>query len=140
MVLSIWSVPEMNVGEDLRATAEATALSVRLRPDKVAPAESVLLDPRVPKKRNEVTISPDRRVVVMAVDEELATSFDLSLHDCDKKADGLINSRVAAAVDEQPHCQQIRLFRIDPLQLALDVAPNQHGPQEERDVPNSIAG
>ena len=76
----------------------------------------------------------------MPVNEQLASSLDLSLHDCDQDPDGFLNSLVVTmAVDEQPHCQQIGLFGVDPLQLTLNVAPNQHGPQEELDVPSSIA-
>ena len=44
------------------------------------------------------------------------------------------------AVDEQPYRLQIGLFGINSLQLALNVAPNQHGPQKELDVPCAIAG
>ena len=69
MVLSIWSVPEMDVGEDLRATAEAATLGIRLRTNQVAPPKPVLLDARVPEKRYEVTARPDRRIVVVAKDE-----------------------------------------------------------------------
>ena len=66
----------------------------------------------------------------MPVNEQLASSLDLSLHDRDENSNGLLDALViAVAVDEQPHCQQIGLFRVDPFQLALNVAPNQHGPQ-----------
>ena len=44
------------------------------------------------------------------------------------------------AVGEQPHCEQIGLFRVDPLHLALDVTPNQHGPHEELNLSMPIAG
>ena len=50
----------------------------------------------------------------MPVNEQLASSLDLSLHECDQDADGLFSSfEVPVAIDEQPHCEQIGFLRVD---------------------------
>ena len=75
---------------------------------------------------------------VMPVDEQLTPTGQLSLHDHGQHPQGFGDLIGAHAVDEEVHKQQMRLLRVDPLDLPLRMAPGQRTALKELDVPGAV--
>ena len=81
-----------------------------------------------------------RRSVVLPIEEQLTSTPQLLLRDCSQETNGFGDMLgIAVAVDEQAHDQQVGLFGVNPLDLALRVAPGQRAPLKELDGPGAIA-
>ena len=103
LIMSRWSVPQGDVGEDLHDATETRTLGVRLRSDQVAPPKPGLRQPSVLEDGLE------RRVLscvrdVMTVKKKLASTLQLSLHDRGQEPNGFRALDVAGSViDEHAH-------------------------------------
>ena len=107
LILSGWSVPQGNVGEDLRDAANPRTVDVRLTSDQIAPPKPGLRQPSVLKYRREIRVGPCGRDV-MPIEKQLASTLQLSLHDRNQEPNGLRALDVASAmIDEHAHGQEV---------------------------------
>ena len=140
LILSRWSVPQGDVGEDLRDAAETWTLGVRLRSDQVAPPKPGLRQPSVLEYWLERRVLPCVRDV-MTVKKKLASTLQLSLHDRNQEPNGLRALDVAVTViDEQAHGKEVWFLRVDAFDLSTHVAPHHHVPTKELNAISAVPG
>ena len=140
LILSSKSVPQKDIGEDLRDAAKPRTFSIRLRAGQVAPPQPGLRHPSVLEDRREVRIGPCGRVI-MPEEEQLTSTPQLSLHDRGREPNGFRGLRVAfPVIEEQDYGQQVGLLGVNAFDLPTHVAPHQHVPTEKLDVTSAVAG